>query len=150
MSAEELRDKVIKGLECCIPMMTKHGYGNCQNCPYDREITMEKSLCDCCYDLLSDALGLLKAQEPRVLTKAEFEASCAGAGWIEIWLAPSDGDPEDYVLEQAAWAGKSVAMDDGYGKKDELTWQYGEKYGIRVWTEWPTPEQRKATPWETC
>ena len=58
------RKKVIKGLECCLPMTTRYGIGDCKNCPYDREITLEGGLCECCHSLVVDTLALLRAQEP--------------------------------------------------------------------------------------
>lgn len=66
------REKVIKGLECCLPMTTRDGYGDCHNCPYDRRITIEGGICECCHDLMSDAIALLKAQEPREMSDAEL------------------------------------------------------------------------------
>jgi hypothetical protein len=55
------REKVIKGLECC-------GYSRfmdkCQECPYDGK--------DCFKRLKTDAIALLKAQEPRVMAGAEL------------------------------------------------------------------------------
>lgn len=58
------REKVIKGLECCIPMTERNGVGNCCNCPYDRKITLEGGVTECCHDLMTAALALLKVQEP--------------------------------------------------------------------------------------
>lgn len=59
-----LREKVIKGFECCLPMTTKDGLGDCKNCPYDRKITLEGGVCECVHELMSDALELVKGQEP--------------------------------------------------------------------------------------
>jgi len=59
-----LREKVIKGLECCLPMTTRNGFGDCKNCPYDREITLEGGVCECCHELMMDALELVNRQEP--------------------------------------------------------------------------------------
>lgn len=53
-------DKVIKGLECCI-VQTDEFPPLCEECPYcDEKI----GSCDYYRDILSDALALLKAQEP--------------------------------------------------------------------------------------
>ena len=57
------REKVIKGLECCIPMTLRNGLADCGNCPYDRKITIDGGITECCHDLMTDALALLKAQE---------------------------------------------------------------------------------------
>ena len=49
------RQKVIKGLECCV----KH-FGECKLCPYGNGFCN----CDCGKQLYADALTLLKEQEP--------------------------------------------------------------------------------------
>ena len=56
-------EKVLKGLESCL---FKDGFGDCENCPY--------RIPGGCDDLLHDALSLLKAQEPRVMTLEELDA----------------------------------------------------------------------------
>lgn len=61
----ELREKVIKGFECCLPMTTRDGHGDCDNCPYDRPITLEGGVCECIHELMIDALELVKKQEPK-------------------------------------------------------------------------------------
>lgn len=61
------REKVIKGLECCVAYDYK-----CNDCPYQDDGGAE----DGCYsdELKADAIALLKAQEPRVMTDTELEA----------------------------------------------------------------------------
>jgi ribosomal protein S27AE len=51
------REKVIKGLECCI---WKEQQGKCEECPYYLTLCIKKDA----YQLKEDALALLKAQEP--------------------------------------------------------------------------------------
>lgn len=51
------REKVIKGLECCIVKP----FPNCEKCPYTNE---EEGTCFTMNNMLADALALLKAQEP--------------------------------------------------------------------------------------
>ena len=63
------REKVMKGLECCIPMTLRSGLADCENCPYDRKITIDGGITECCHVLMTDALALLKAQEPVKPTK---------------------------------------------------------------------------------
>ena len=59
------REKVIKGLECCTAFDGK-GFPLCEECPYEDEGTCPE------LDVLhKDALELLKAQEPRVMTLEE-------------------------------------------------------------------------------
>lgn len=62
MIEQEKYKGVIKGLECCLPMTTREGFGDCKNCPYDRKITLDGGVCECCHDLMTDALTLLQAQ----------------------------------------------------------------------------------------
>ena len=59
----ELREKVIKGCECCLPMTTKDGQADCKSCPYDRPITLEGGVCECVHELMSDALELVKNEQ---------------------------------------------------------------------------------------
>ena len=56
----ELREKVIKGIECCLPMTAKDGQADCKSCPYDRPITLEGGVCECIHELMMDALELVK------------------------------------------------------------------------------------------
>lgn len=115
------REKVIKGLECCLPMTRRNGLGDCGKCPYDRKITLEGGITECCHELMLDALALLKAQEPRVMTREEALNSLV----IE------------YRSGKLREVGKHV-FTEGY-----------EYYGSiwRVWDRMPTDEQREATPW---
>ena len=62
--SEQKLEKAIKGLECCLPMTARTGFGDCKSCPYDRKITLEGGITECSHELMSDALTLLKAQEP--------------------------------------------------------------------------------------
>lgn len=55
-------DKVIKAMECCAVG------AECDHCPYS---PMNKSGHEGCYQMHTDALALLKAHEPRVLTLEE-------------------------------------------------------------------------------
>ena len=60
------REKVIKGLECCIPSRDKEErdeereYRH-QDCPYEHFM---KGNYGCFWELLTDALAILKEQEP--------------------------------------------------------------------------------------
>lgn len=57
MTEQEKREKVIKGLECCIKYPNE--YGDCMggDCPYGPRI-------GCHEELMRDALALLKTREP--------------------------------------------------------------------------------------
>jgi len=105
---------------------------------------------DCCYDnwppricvqhLTNDALTLLKAQEPRVMTLAE--ALAADYVYLEIKLHASL--PCDCCI---------LAIDPDGGilplKKGFAGYLDGEEYGEtwRCWTARPTEEQRRKTSW---
>lgn len=58
MNEQEMREKVIKGLECC----TTQGFSCIENkkCPYG----VQRYGSHCVDSMLRDALALLKAQEP--------------------------------------------------------------------------------------
>jgi len=72
------RGKVVKGLECChvqrneVPPL-------CEDCPYMNPM---EGTCDALDELLGDALTLLKAQEPRVMTLEEVKQFVFGAPYI--------------------------------------------------------------------
>ena len=131
------RKKVIKGLECC-------GYSRfmdkCQECPYDGK--------ECFHRLKTDALALLKAQEPRLMTLDEAQTLREND---VVWLEDK-GKPNiipGIVRNRHLWPHsatmvtnfmrgdgcKVTAGDDDYGKR----W--------RCWTSQPTDEQRAAEPW---
>lgn len=66
------RKKTIKGLECCL-VSDEDWFYHCDECPY-RATEDERKVIDLrCHleELRSDALELLKEQEPRVLTLEE-------------------------------------------------------------------------------
>lgn len=129
-------EKTINKIETCI------GSGVCSLCGY-----WEKGSdpCNCVNDLLADALALLKAQVPRVMTLEEIDE--ASVAWME-------GDDEEIfpVLIVEAYADNKVGF---LSTGDDLEWrQDTEKYnkradfGWRCWTAKPTEEQRKETVWE--
>ena len=78
----ELREKVIKGLECCAK-------GNmCRNhCPYDGP---ENDIKNCTSQLARDALSLLKAQE----TSTALWIHCGGKS--HIWYCSNCGEKVNY------------------------------------------------------
>lgn len=112
-------EKVIKGLECC---GYSHFMDKCQDCPYDGK--------DCFKRLKEDALALLKAQEPRVITIADFENNhdVDDLGYLNAWVDYKDGN-------LCGWA--TICVRD-----------VGEFVDVRrYWTSRPTDEQKEATPW---
>ena len=139
------REKVIKGLECCKPIMTQYGLGACDACPYDRASIPEYGICDCLFSLLTDALDLLKAQEPRVMTLEEIQQSLRGGDTAFLL------DVEDRLLIWTLYMAYNartnciVLRDD----TDDVHVLRMEDYGVtwRCWTARPTDEQREAEAW---
>lgn len=124
---------VIKGLECCA--------ADCVNwCPYEN---IEAEGWNCTTLLCRDALELLKAQAPRVMTYDEL-STFDGAFLIEScdisqldWVFFFDTD----IKSDAIWV-------EGFDGERYVV--YREYYGAytRCWTSRPTDEQREKTPWE--
>ena len=113
------RGKVIKGLECCLdPLKTR-----CPECPYypcyDQDTTSEK--------LLSDALELLKAQEPHLVTKEDFQDADEW-GYLPVWCETVEGRVYCECILLTA-----LAIEQGL---------------YRYWTAMPTDEQREAVKWD--
>lgn len=128
----EKREKVIRGLECCISSNIPE---DCLECPYGRERNYRT---ECIRPLMRDALVLLKEQEPRVMT-AEEVRECDDWMWVEYqsgycgWQKPTvDGYDEEGIL----WDDATFDLHDAYGD----CW--------RCWTSRPSPEQMRDTPWE--
>lgn len=131
------REKVIKGLE-------HHAKGECAGCPYVEGwhlCTMGER-----EELFNDALELLKAQEPHVMTWDEAQKNINEGPFIIMELRDSTGTEVDY----------GVLVDDSYEMSEGslLTvrdfWMLKEEYNkrFRCWTSRPTDEQREATPWD--
>ena len=127
------REKVIKGLTCC-------RNGRCLSCPYNDGIDDNG---DCKQNWADDALALLKAQEPRVLTQEEIKEG------EPYWFDAG----KEFVARPVICAYKE---DDAREPYIVFVWQFGtfshrlETYGKtwRCWSAKPTDEQRKAVKWE--
>ena len=123
------REKVIRGLELC-KESGNYCYG--KQCPY------EKNFPKCVQKLLADALSLLKAQEPRVMTKEEI------IGWDGyIWFEFNGMKAMKTVLIDHGMVREPFRGD--YPTK-ELSWGICQETW-RAWTARPTNEQREATQW---
>lgn len=75
-------EKVVKGLECCIPE------GTCEECPYTLP---EYGTCESLDELLKDALALLKAD---LQAQREAQAAIETEVYMEQWeptYNPEDG-----------------------------------------------------------
>ncbi len=107
---------------------------------------LDSGECEKAVGWLDDALELLKAQQPRMLTVEEVKVS----------------EGKDLILEYRPWGCEdgivTAATIEGCGRKgvlfamsvmcDYLT--YNRKYpmGWRCWSARPTDEQRKAVVWD--
>lgn len=138
------REKVIKGLECCVTMPDI--YPRCEECPYaDADGT-----CANMNGLHRDALALLKAQEPRVMTLEEVVTRRGEPVWFE---SKSGRTYNGYVLVYDVQEGLGITgVRVGITQPGHTTiWPSKDIYGVkwRCWTSRPTDEQREATPWQT-
>jgi len=136
------RNKVIKGLECCMDILhAGPGWSQgCIQCPYAAVVDVGRY--PCMRLLANDALELIKAQEPRVLTLEEVKAFDWDYCYLEEERLPGKEYRSvcgDYVLTCITWpCVTSMRIQHG----DE---SYGKKW--RCWSAKPTDEQREATPW---
>lgn len=136
------REKIIKGLECCSAMS---GYV-CRQCPYSDDC-IDVELAYGIPHLAADALELLKAQEPRVLTLEELR-QLEHTDHI-IWIE-ANGDPESfngYAEVTTNFVTKDIEF---FVPGNEIEFMPDNKnYGKtwRCWTSRPTDEQREVIPW---
>lgn len=131
------QEDVIKGLEC---LAKQHGIvGVCEpeNCPYG-------DLHTCANVIARDAIALLKAREPRVMTLEEVKMLDSDYYYLESMRSPGKELREivgAYGLTCVTWPSITWARqtmgDSGYRK----TW--------RCWSSRPTDAQREATPWHS-
>lgn len=132
VTEQEMRTKVIKELECCVSL-TSNG-PKCANCDYADEFHNG----DCETYLLSDALALLKAQEPHIVTIADYEnnQNVDIVGNLAVWR-------ESRRLNGIAY------HSDGWEilNRNRVEGWFNSKM-IRFWTSRPTEEQMKAVKWE--
>lgn len=134
----EKRGKVMRSLELCAydpdPGQELKEIRSCPECPYYRA--------GCSPQLIRDALSLLKAQEPRVLTLEELQE--IETPWNRntppyLWV-------EERYTTRSRWMSWGF-MRDGVRLRGTMGVQnYGSKW--RVWNLQPTPEQMRDTKWE--
>lgn len=92
-----------------------------------------------------DALALLREQEPRVMTLEKIQSGTVEVAWLEcsdkeevragLWFKRiNEGEDEGIIIH---------VLDGFEGLRTEV---YGKTW--RCWSARPTPEQRKAVPWD--
>ena len=133
------REKVIKGLDACMGEIV----ANCEACPYNADGNRCERI------LLTDALALLNAQEPRVMTLDEIPKQ-DGAILIET---RANGRLDWYFFFNVMrWEYDYEGLGDVYRTIDTSGWirdhpvkQYEREW--RAWTSRPTNKQREETQW---
>ena len=130
----DMRDKVIKGLQCCINGERKEPA--CEDCPY-REV----DTCTKLHELHQDMLDILKADKPRVLTMKEAEKSNV------CCIEDRDDDVEYPVNMISGWGYMEI-----YEMANEMPFRRNMSEYNKTWRCWdkePKKEQMEATPWMT-
>lgn len=133
------REKVIKGLEKIAEFFKARG---------DMAVGDGKMLLSW-MRAVEDAIALLKAQEPRVLTLEEAREALKTDTviWLEVRC-----DNEVYACLRMRGKDYFVVENDELLNVDDFEQDtYGKDYGsnVRCWSSRPTDEQREATPWES-
>lgn len=118
-------EKVVKGLECCLSASL--GETICPTCTYRYDENGVETG-DCEINLLKDAIALLKAQEPRLVTEADFK-NADEYGFIPAWY-------EGLVNKEGWW---------NCIPKEAL--ETAKEDGCRYWTSKPSLKQMEETPW---
>ena len=92
-----------------------------------------------------DALALLKAQEPRVMTWEEAQANVQDGPFIIFEVRDSTGSEVDFGV----LVGDFYEMSEGTVLTVADFWMMKGDYGkrFRLWASRPTDEQREAVPW---
>ena len=137
------REKVILALELCRydpdPGQEKKWYHSCLKCPYCVGPTgMEMN----CAQMYTDAIALLREQEPRVMTLKEIRMH-------EVYWAEQENVSRPWPI--AMHHIRNAGLLDGPVYQDYMGDNYNTKeYGKtwRCWTARPTDEQRKAVKWD--
>lgn len=139
------REKVIKGLECC------NNPNDHENCPYNGAPHYNI----CTHQLLTDAIELLKKQEPRVLTTDELFYMEHKGVYLERRNSQVYGTEPSIVLrtavcEPSLGGKKYVLMRENRISEPHLAWNYNKAInnGWRCWSAKPTLEQREAVKWD--
>ena len=114
----DLREKVIKGLECCaVKNIAPESARHCGICPYDRERNGEMDF-DCQNDLLCNALELLKTQELPPVKPEKLEE--VTTKWLDEMTAEERLKEIALILDD--WDGYRTAK--GLGGLINEVWAY--------------------------
>lgn len=139
-------DNVIHALECCFDVQSgwKDGVWVCPACLYAKN---DGQPCETLAPLLDDAIALLKAQQPRVMTLEEVRDD----GEV-IYLEKLCGSKTCYLGVYIIDHGESSSLFCSMthhveDRRDEYWSNYGKTW--RCWTAKPDEKVRAETPWES-
>lgn len=141
---DEFREKVIKGLECCL-----NGPMRCEECLYMAEVGA--TVPNCVKTLRTDAISLLKAQEPRVMTLAELWHMEHKPVYLERKNSRLYTTEPSIVLKTERIYIPSLG--ESYilmreNKIHDKYWACDYNKIWRCWTSRPSDSERGNTPWE--
>ena len=145
------REKVIRGLELCLESIDSAGCP--EECPYYEACQKYENFA-VFQPLMRDALELLKAQKPRVMTPEEIKPADDGGRMCWLEVSEIHGHSACFPvlpIEQKANGVLEIAaiFNNGYGPVTVGRFRPDEYNTVwRCWTERPTEEQRKAVKWE--
>ena len=141
------RDQGMKGLEC-LAGMNEMKSNPCMDCGYQECQTYAI----CIGEIARDALTLLKAQEPRVMTLEEVVKHYSlppvvldDISWKQDYLQDIEPLYFDFPVDDS-WAVHWRGYEQVRKYIDDWKASYGQKW--LCWTSRPTDEQRKAVKWE--
>lgn len=141
------REKVIKGIE-------HHMKGECRDCPYCKGWHACEAVSE--NGLFANALTLLKAQEPRVMTPEEIKESIKQDRRLAVYLQTKIGECKDCrAAGYTNFYGEDLSLRlciqyvDISGWLEQIT-LYASAYNKewRFWTSRPTDEQRETVKWD--
>lgn len=136
------RENVIKGLECCLGDTRADLPNLCTICPYAHGSYATQT---CGKKLREDALALLKAQEPRVMTLGQVRDE---ADHMYLEKHSKTGSDLYGCAIRGDWDGYGIELlMSEYDTARERWSDYGKTW--RCWTSRPTDKQREATAWKT-
>jgi hypothetical protein len=128
-------EKVIKGLEC---WLDDDAHCPDDDCPYMKLLVCDQAA------ILHDAISLLKAQEPRVMTYDEMMK--AEICFLEVkGIEEIDPFIRYEVNDKSYWSSPYTNSEDN--PFELLAEQEEYLINARCWTSRPTDEQRKAVKW---
>lgn len=139
-------NKVIKGLECCL-----HGPMQCEKCPYMAEVG--KTVPNCVKTMRTDAIALLKAQEPKwisVKDRMPENADHPGAFCPRYQVMTKYGMTEGwYNQDKGCWYTLCWFLIGRYDE-DDIDMERGDiprttdKLEVTHWTPLPEPPKEES------